>query len=627
MKRQGSLGSSLVEASTKQERSKLLCKQSPFFSALSDVGDRCSAGKTTDGQKYQETHPNWQQGVVSPWYDFLRLRHRKYVNFISSLNLIRKLAVEERHRRASLWAQPSTSQTDATSPIASSQYQPTMENPSALVVGSQSPPTAITSPQKQNLATVPSLVASSQYQTTMVNTSAPVGLQSPPTAITSPQNQNLSTVSSLIASSQYQTTTVNSSAPVGFQSPPTAINSPQNQNLATVPSLVASSQYQTTMVNTSAPVGSQSPPTSINSPQNQNLATVPGLIASSQYQTTMVNTSAPVGSQSPPTAITSPQNQNLATVPSLFASSQYQTTMVNTSAPVGSQSPPTAIATPQNQNLATVPSLVASSQSPTAIISPQVQTTTFDIQQPTFNFHDPAMLQNGVAQHPGAESPMTHFLNSTSRLDSYNWGGLGDNTSMSFNSSDPFDFSAMNFSSAPSSPLFGMDQQWKTNTLGANLNASSTSLLDPIAPTLPTSAPPTSTTADGFIPANSTSIHSMSNNTMDSHLRSAIPTSAPPTSTTADGFIPANSTGLALNTATNTLCVTDGTDGTRKEGDDDSKKRKSYEERNAHRILPEGSRRSRKSRRIEGAEDENKAGPKKRNANVNKKGKGSKGKK
>ena len=522
------------------------------------MGDRCSAGKTTDGQKYQETHPNWQQGVVSPWYDFLRLRHRKYVNFISSLNLIRKLAVEERHRRASLWAQPSTtSQTDATSPVASSQYQPTMENPSALMVDSQSPPTAITSPQNQNLATVPSL------------------------------------------------------------------------------RVVASSQYQTTMVNTSAPVGLQSPPTAINSPQNQNLATVPSLVASSQFQTTMVNPSAPVGSQSPPTAITSPQNQNLATVPSLFASSQYQTTMVNTSAPVGSQSPPTAITSPQNQNLATVPSLVASSQSPlTAIISPQVQTTTFDIQQPTFdiqqptfNFHDPAMLQNGVAQHPGSESPMTNFLNSTSRLDSYNWGGLGDNTSMSFNSSDPFDFSAMNFSSVPSSPLFGMDQQWKTNTLGANLNASSTSLLNPIAPALPTSAPPTSTTADGFIPANSTSIHSMSNNTMDSHLHSAIPTSAPPTSTTADGFIPANSTGLALNTATNMLCVTDGTDGMSKEEDDNSKKRKSYEERNAHRILPEGSRRQRKSRRIEGAEDENKAGPKKRNANVNKKGKGSKGKK
>ena len=54
-----------------------------FFSALLlDVGDRCSAGKTTDGQKFQDTHPDWQAGLLSPWYEFLRLRHRKCVNFI-----------------------------------------------------------------------------------------------------------------------------------------------------------------------------------------------------------------------------------------------------------------------------------------------------------------------------------------------------------------------------------------------------------------------------------------------------------------------------------------------------------------------------------------------------------------
>ena len=73
------------------------------------------------------------------------------------------------------------------------------------------------------------------------------------------------------------------------------------------------------------------------------------------------------------------------------------------------------------------------------------------------------------------------------------------------------------------------------------------------------------------------------------------------------------------------LGVIDGTDEMNKEGDDISKKHKSYEEQNAHCILPEGSRRARKGRHIEGAEDENTAGPKKRNANVNKKGK--KGKK
>jgi hypothetical protein len=49
---------------------------------LLDVGDRGSAGKTTDGQKFQDKHPNWQTGFLSPWYDFLRLCHRKCVNFI-----------------------------------------------------------------------------------------------------------------------------------------------------------------------------------------------------------------------------------------------------------------------------------------------------------------------------------------------------------------------------------------------------------------------------------------------------------------------------------------------------------------------------------------------------------------
>ena len=52
-----------------------------FFSTLFDVRNRCSAGKTTDGQKFQDTHRNWQPGLVSPWYDFLRLRHRKFIIF------------------------------------------------------------------------------------------------------------------------------------------------------------------------------------------------------------------------------------------------------------------------------------------------------------------------------------------------------------------------------------------------------------------------------------------------------------------------------------------------------------------------------------------------------------------
>ena len=78
-----------------------------------------------------------------------------------------------------------------------------------------------------------------------------------------------------------------------------------------------------------------------------------------------------------------------------------------------------------------VPSPIASPQNPFGLVvglqSPE--TTAFNIQQSTFNSHDPAMSQNGVAQCPRADSPMMQFLNSTSCLDSYNWGGLGDNMS------------------------------------------------------------------------------------------------------------------------------------------------------------------------------------------------------
>ena len=482
------------------------------------------------------------------------------------INLIGKLAIEERHRRASLWVQPSISETDATknlaaitpnldtvaSPVASLQCQPITEDPSELVVG----------------------------------------LQSPPTAIIGPQHQNQAMVASPVASSQYQQITENPSALVGSQSPPTAIISPQNQKQAMVPSPVTSSQYQPITENPSALVGSQSPPTAIISPQNQKQAMVPSPVTSSQYQPITENPSALVGSQSPQTAII-PQNQNQATVPSPVVSSQY----------------------------------VAS---PTAIINPEVQTTpsVLNIQQQTFPFHDPAISQSGSEQPPRADSPMTQFLNSTSGLASYNWGG-DTGMSMSFNPSEPFDFSGMISFSAPSSdsgPLFGMDPHWKTNTLGANLNASDTSLLDPIAPAIPTLVPPTSSISNGFTFSSDT-IVPMSNTT-DSALHSAFPTSAPPTSTITDGFIPANST-VALNTATNTLRVSDGTRtvGKSMEVDDNSKKRKSYEEQNAHCILPEGSHRARKSRRVEGAEEENTAGPKKRNTNTNKKGKGSKGKK
>jgi hypothetical protein len=92
-------------------------------------------------------------------------------------------------------------------------------------------------------------------------------------------------------------------------------------------------------------------------------------------------------------------------------------------------------------------------------------------------------------------------------------------------------------------------------------------------------------------------------------------TPPPQNDTAANGF---NSDYSALNTATNSMPCSE-------QGDDKSKKRKTYEEQNAHCILPEGSLRARKGRRIVGAEDENTDGPKKRNAKG--KGKGSRGKK
>jgi len=83
-KQLGLLGSSLVEAWTNWGKSKSLCMQPPLlFFALSDFGNRCTVGKTMDGRKFQDTHPNWQPGLVYPWYEFLQQRHRKFYYFIS----------------------------------------------------------------------------------------------------------------------------------------------------------------------------------------------------------------------------------------------------------------------------------------------------------------------------------------------------------------------------------------------------------------------------------------------------------------------------------------------------------------------------------------------------------------
>ena len=315
-------------------------------------------------------------------------------------------------------------------------------------------------------------------------------------------------------------------------------------------------------------------------------------------QPTTANPSALVG----PTAM-SPQ---LQTSPSALSGLQ----LASTTAVIGPQPQTTPFAfniqpstenapalvgpTSMSPQLQTTPSALSRLQlaSATAIMSPQPQTTpfTFNSQPTTANPSaligptaspqlqttpsalgglqlESALHVHGLtrpqSQPPRPDTPMTQFLKLTSS----------------------FDFSDINFNSNPSSdsqPTFGMDQHW-------NLNG----------PSFP----------------------------------SALPTSSTMTTAGASGFIPPNSPVEALSTATNTLPsdVTDGTSGTfgtpGTAKEDRSKKRKSYEERNAHCILPDGSRRPRKSRRIEGAEDENMAGPKKRNTNANKKGKVSKGKK
>lgn len=55
----------------------VMCVCPSFSRYFFYVGNRGSAGKTKDGQKFQDTHPNFQSSLISPWYDFLRLRHRK----------------------------------------------------------------------------------------------------------------------------------------------------------------------------------------------------------------------------------------------------------------------------------------------------------------------------------------------------------------------------------------------------------------------------------------------------------------------------------------------------------------------------------------------------------------------
>jgi hypothetical protein len=303
--------------------------------------------------------------------------------------------------------------------------------------------------------------------------------------------------------------------------------------------------------------------------------------------------------------------------------------------------------------------------------------SSFPSSQPTH----PAMSQSGGAQPSRPDSPMTGFMKSTS--DMYTWGGNNSMSTSDYPFDfSGMDFSGMDFSGVPSShsgPFFGMESTdlWNsTNTSGMNLNTSGASLpgtmasinsmpmpnvtlqptlptfapqnnslpgtmasmpmpnvADTLQPTLPTLAPqnnslpgtmasmPMPNVADTLQPArtlapqnNPTSVPpSQNNSTPHSSItatNNALPTPTPQNNSTPDSSI----------TATNTMPsgVTDA--GETRSGDDRSKKRKTYEEENAHCILPEGSCRARKKGNRKGAEDENTAGPKKRNANKKRNG-------
>jgi hypothetical protein len=461
------------------------------------------------------------------------------------IKLIGVLAIEERHRRASLWAQPSGSETDT---------------PNLAPVPSTEPQNAPVNPSVANVN--PSPIASSQYQatTTDIPNLAPVPTSCRP--VSSPQPHNTPVDPSIanmnpspIASSQYQATTTDipNLAPVPTSRRP--VSSPQPHNTPADPSIA-----------------------------NVNFANVnPSPIASSQYQatTTDIPNSAPV-----PTS--SPQPQNFPVDSSIVN--------VNLSPITGSQrqATTTAVASLQFQ---TTPSTLTSPQSTSA-----------------FYYH-PTMLQSGV-EFPKPNSPLTEFLESTSPSGLYS--AWDNNISTSSNS---FDFSGMNSPqqlSLDAGPIFGMDQYW---------NSPQASLFSTMAPT-----PMLNTMATPLHPDLEVSVHQNSPMSMATN-DFILPNYATPQNNltplaTNDFILPNYATSqnnLTLLPATNDLIlpIRAVTNTMPTDGDDKSKKRKTYEEQNAHCILPEGSRRARKGRRIEGAEDENTAGLKKQNA----KEKGSRGKK
>src|SRR5271168_1670558 len=209
------------------------------------------------------------------------------------IKLIGVLAIEERHRRASLWAQPSVSETDTPNlaPVPSTQPQNSPLNPSVANVN-------------------PSPIASSQCQATTTDTPnlAPVPTSSPQPQ-NSPADPLIANVNpSTIASSQYQATTTDipNLAPVPTSRRP--VSSPQPQNSPADPlivnvslSPVTSSQRQaTTTVVTSLEFQT--------TPSTLSIANVnPSPVTSSQRQATTTAVTS-LQFQTTPSTLTSPQS-------------------------------------------------------------------------------------------------------------------------------------------------------------------------------------------------------------------------------------------------------------------------------------------------------------------------------
>ena len=509
------------------------------------------------------------------------------------------LAIEERHRRASLLAQPSISETDA------------VNNPAAIT------PNSVPIAQPQNPPGDPS-VANLQLQTNPATVASPQLLISP--GDPSVANAQLQTNPATIQSSPRDPSVVNAQ----LQTNPATVPGPHPQSSLADPY----PWFQTTAVN-STTVASPQLLISPGDPSvaNAQLQTNPATIQSSPRDPSVVNAQL----QTNPATIPGPQPQSsLADPYPLFQTTAVNSTTASQHSPQlqSSMANPLHVTGTQCQPNTVNPAFIGLQ----AINAPQLHNTPSTLNNlhsiPSFGL--PTMPQSDVTP----DSPLTRFLNSTSPFELYS-----------------FDFSGTNLSPPNSGPAFGMDQYW--NSSGAPLL--STTGTTPTLPNLSHQNTPHLSTAD-LIPAPIGAYSAL--NTGAAAPQLSVPTSNPAQNTARSitDFIPASiSTCSALNPGSNTMdtpalltsslqntatltttfipapiaptLIPNATDGLslQEEEDDKSKKRKTYEEQNSHCILPEGSRRQRKIRRAEDAEDGDTSGPKKRNAN--KKGKGSKGKK